>query len=89
MLRMQNVIYERGSVARQTAAGASAGAGPGPRRQEENGALPAKAGGTRGVSHKRWDLPFDRGLAGSWPEPEHRRCCRERVSSFLLRSVGV
>lgn len=58
MLRMQNVIYERGSVARQTAAGA----GPGPRRRE-NGALPAKAGGARGVSHNRWVLPFDRGLA--------------------------
>lgn len=31
MLRMQNVIYERGSAARQTAAGASPGAGPGRR----------------------------------------------------------
>lgn len=29
MLRMQNVIYERGSAARQTAAGASPGAGLG------------------------------------------------------------
>lgn len=31
MLRMQNVIYERGSAARQAAAGASAGAGLGQR----------------------------------------------------------
>lgn len=31
MLRMPNVIYERGSAARQTAAGASPGAGPGRR----------------------------------------------------------
>lgn len=29
MLRMQNVIYERGSAARQTAAGASPAAGAG------------------------------------------------------------
>lgn len=31
MLRMQDVIYERGSGARQPAAGAGAGAGPGRR----------------------------------------------------------
>ena len=39
MLRMQNVIYERGSAAHQTAAGARAGAGLGRRARSGAGCL--------------------------------------------------
>lgn len=58
MLRMQNVIYERGSAAQQTATGASAGAGLG--HGSGAGWLPGhnllfsqtKVDETNGVSHK-------------------------------------
>lgn len=58
MLRMQNVIYERGSATQQTATGASAGAGLG--HGSGAGWLPGhnllfsqtKVDETNGVSHK-------------------------------------
>lgn len=60
MLRMRNVIYERGSAARQTAAGASPGAGLGRRarsgaeclRKENFFFSQTKVDETSGVSHK-------------------------------------
>lgn len=80
MLRMQNVIYERGSAAQQTATGASAGAGPG--HGCGAGRLPGhhllfsqtKVDETIGVSHKQqvvslnvgWQAPGQSlGIAGS------------------------
>lgn len=52
MLRMQNVISERGSAAQQTARGASAGAGPG--RGSGAGRLP---GHSSSAATQRWMKP--------------------------------
>jgi len=71
MLRMQNVIYERGSAARQTAAGASAGAGLGGRQGcgENFCCGQAEVGTAEGAAHEPWDGSLSGGLQAPGQRP--------------------